>query len=86
LHYFSPESTKDTPQDPKDASLQAKVYFSRYGAGGLIPSHSVTRQIAINSDKKYSITELAKSIDDQEFKGGWQSNLPKLLDTIVGGL
>jgi hypothetical protein len=86
LHYFSPESTKDTPQDPKDASLQAEVYFSRYGTGGLIPSHSVTRQIAIKSDRKYSIAELAKSIDAQEFKGGWQSNVPKLLDTIVGGL
>ncbi len=86
LHYFSPESIQEPPRDSKDTSLKAEIYFSRYGAGGLIPSHSVTRRIAVNSDKKYSIAELAKSIDEQEFKGGWQGNVPKLLDTIIEGL
>ena len=86
LHYFLPESIEKAPRDVKETNLQAGVHFTRYGSGGLAPSQSVTRNIAINSLKKYAIVDLVKSLEDPHFKGDWQSKVPELLDIVIEGL
>ncbi len=86
LHYFPPELIEKAPREGEESNLQAGVHFTRYGSAGLAPSHSVTRSIAINSLKKYSIVELVKSLEDQNFRGDWQSKVPELLDIIIEGL
>jgi hypothetical protein len=86
LHYFSPELIEKTPGNVKETNLQASVHFTRYVSGGLAPSQSATRNIAINAVKKYAIADLAKSLDNQQFKGDWQSKVPEILDIIVEGL
>ncbi len=86
LHYFAPESAGKIPTAGKETSIRATLLFTKYGSGGLSPTDSVTRAIAINSTKYCGIDQIDAYLKSNNIEGAWQEHVPLVLDTIVKGL
>ena len=83
LHYLR---SGGSPTNPDDCTINAEVFFTRFGNGGLIPEEAAMRREKVKARSSYDLIELDAHIKRNiALKGDAFDNLLETLDAIIDG-
>jgi hypothetical protein len=80
VHYLAPFVQ---PLRPSQTSILGRIAVTDYDSTGIYPKASATRSFKLDTRTKYSLEELEEYALQQEWSGGFHSNLTPVLDAII---